>query len=343
LKVIFSKRQLEHAADVFIASGAEHPNLEMPERATRLLAAAQASGLELVEPVDYGRDMLGRVHSERYLAFFERIFERWQYIDGASRFVMPNIHPDGRDGGYPKSAAGQAGFHVYDGSCPITAETWDAARWSANSAIHAAHEVLAGSDACYALARPPGHHAGHDLVGGFCYLNNSALAATILREQHERVAILDVDVHHGNGTQDIFYRRSDVLTVSLHAHPERFYPFFWGYENERGADEGEGCNINIPLARGTGDGDYLCKLDGALEDIHAFGAGALVVALGLDAHESDPFQGLRITTAGFARIAAAVARLGLPTVLVQEGGYLSDELGDNLSAFLEGFGRADIG
>lgn len=337
MKVVFSARQLEHAPDVFIASGAEHPNPEVPARAERLLAAATSAGLQQLEPHEYGAEILAQVHSARYLSFFERIYERWQHIDGASRFVMPNIHPDGRDGGYPRSAAGQVGFHIYDGSCPIAAETWNAARWSANSAIHAAHEVLAGSPVCYALARPPGHHAGHDLVGGFCYLNNSALAATVLRERHARVAVLDIDVHHGNGTQDIFYHRGDVLTVSLHADPERFYPFFWGYANERGAGEGEGCNHNLPLARGTGDDDYLRALDGALERIHAFGAEALVVALGLDAHESDPFQGLKITTAGFERIAQAIAGLGLPTVLVQEGGYLSDALGDNLGSFLQGF------
>jgi len=152
-----------------------------------------------------------------------------------------------------------------------------------------------------------------------------------------RVAILDIDVHHGNGTQDIFYHRSDVLTVSLHADPLRFYPFFWGHAAERGEGEGLGYNLNIPLPRGTGDKDYLVELDKALQRIESFAPGALVVALGLDAHESDPFQGLAISTAGFSMIASRIATLELPTLLVQEGGYLSDDLGDNLQSFLEGF------
>lgn len=337
MKLVFAEAQLKHAPEVFISSGAEHANPEVPERAVRLRAAARKFGLEEVAPPDYGRDALLAAHSARYLDFLENIFRRWQYIEGASRYAMPNIHPDGRDGGYPASAAGQVGFHIYDGSCPVDATTWESARWSANTALHAAELVLGGDAACYALARPPGHHAGHDLVGGFCYFNNSALAASVLRRKHERVVILDIDVHHGNGTQDIFYARKDVLTVSLHADPLRFYPFFWGYAEERGKDDGEGCNINIPLPRGTGDDDYLRALDTALQSVADFGAGALVLALGLDAHESDPFQGLQLTTSGFERVAAAIATLGLPTVLVQEGGYVSDALGANLEAFLKGY------
>lgn len=337
MKLVYSDRQLEHAPPVFVVSGAEQPNPEVPERALRLLDAGIRFGLERVAPDACDDDVLEVVHSKRYLTFLENIHRRWQYISGASAAVIPNIHPDGRDGGYPASAVGQAGFHIYDGSCPVVAETWDSARHSASSAVHAARDVLAGADACYALCRPPGHHAGRDLVGGFCYLNNAALAASILREQHQRVAILDIDVHHGNGTQDIFFTRSDFLTVSLHADPVRFYPFFWGYANERGVAEGEGFNLNVPLERGLGDDDYLVALDSALERIVDYDPGAVVIALGLDAHESDPFQGLCLTTDGFRRIAAAIASLRLPTVLVQEGGYLSEFLAENLEAFLQGF------
>lgn len=337
MKVVFDERQLAHAPPVFISSGAEHPNPEMPARATRLFEAAERFGLTHIGPGEIGREALAKVHTPRYLSFLENIHRRWQYIDGASASVLPNVHPDGRGGGYPASAVGQTGFHIYDGACPVTSETWESACSSANTAMQAAREVVAGDRAVYALCRPPGHHAGRDLVGGFCYLNNSALAASALRDHYERVAILDIDVHHGNGTQDIFYARRDVLTVSLHANPERFYPFFWGYENERGTEEGEGYNLNVALERGLGNDDYLTALDAALARVADFCPGALVVALGLDAHESDPFQGMRITTDGFRRIAAAVAGLRLPTVLVQEGGYLSDALAANLDAFLQGF------
>jgi len=204
-------------------------------------------------------------------------------------------------------------------------------------AATAAQLVLDGEDAAYALCRPPGHHAYRDQAGGFCFLNNSAVAAAHLRQHHERVAILDVDVHHGNGTQGIFYERPDVLTVSIHADPARFYPFVWGYAHEHGAGAGLGANINIPLPLGTPDDGYMQGLASAGRSIAAFAPGALVVALGLDASEHDPLVGLAVTTDGFRRIGAAIARLGLPTVFVQEGGYLSDWLGTNLAAVLAGF------
>lgn len=337
MKVVFSEEQKQHAPAIFISSGAPQPNPEVPERADRLLAAAVLSGLSLEEPADHGLGPIAAVHTAEYLQFLQHIHRRWQRIPEASKDVMPNIHPDRRDCGYPASAVGQVGYHMYDGDCPISADTWEAVRWSANTAAQAAHEVLGGAGACYALSRPPGHHASKDLAGGFCYLNNSAIAAQMLRVQHDRVAVLDVDVHHGNGTQSIFYERADVLTVSLHADPVRFYPFFWGYAGERGAGPGMGSNLNLPLPRGTGDKDYLKALDKALLRIEAFAPGALVVALGLDAFEGDPFQGLTITTEGFGRIAGKIAWLGLPTVIVQEGGYLCEALGHNLESFLRGF------
>jgi acetoin utilization deacetylase AcuC-like enzyme len=175
------------------------------------------------------------------------------------------------------------------------------------------------------------------MAGGFCFLNNSAIAAAHLRQMHERVAILDVDVHHGNGTQGIFYERGDVLTISIHADPARFYPFVWGHAHERGAGAGLGANLNIPLPLGTGDDGFIAALARAKAMLAAFAPGALVVALGLDASEHDPLAGLAVTTDGFHRIGAAIASIGLPTVFVQEGGYLSDILGANLTAALGGF------
>jgi acetoin utilization deacetylase AcuC-like enzyme len=339
VKVVFADEQNRHEPKEILSSGAAEPNPEVPERAERLLAAAISSGLTHEGPADYGLEPIAAVHSAEYLHFLEHIYTRWKRIPGASENVIPNIHPDRRDFGYPASAVGQVGYHVYDGAAPISAETWHSARWSANSAIHAAYEVLNGSDAVYAIARPPGHHAMRDQAGGFCYLNNSAIAAQVLRSDHERVAILDVDVHHGNGTQNIFYEQNDVLTISLHTDPVRFYPFFWGYADEHGEGPGLGANLNLPLTRGTGDDEYLAALQSAFDRIIAFDPGALVVALGLDAHEGDPFQGMKITTEGFGRIANRIAALNLPTVMVQEGGYLTDDLGDNLSSFLTGFAR----
>jgi len=337
VKVVFSPKQKEHDPQSFFVAGNLHPHPEVPERADVLFSASQDAGLAAEEPTDYGLEYIGAVHTPRYLHYLENIFTRWSRIKGGAQEVIPGVHPDRRDCGYPASAEGQAGFHHADLSCPIGANTWHGALWSAHTAAHAAHQVRLGDDACYALARPPGHHAAKDFAAGFCYLANTAIAATALRQSFERVAILDVDVHHGNGTQDIFYDRADILTLSIHANPVRFYPFFWGHADEHGKGEGKGFNVNLPLTRGTGDDDYLQTLESALDTIRRFAPDALVIALGLDAFEGDPLRGLAISTTGFGRIGQRIGAMSLPTVIVQEGGYLSAALGTNLATFLNGF------
>ncbi|OJF91653.1 histone deacetylase family protein [Pararhizobium antarcticum] len=338
MKFVFNEEQRYHDPKHFLSSGAPKPNPEVPERIERLIAGARTAGLTAVAPADSGLAPIAAVHSPEYLQFLQNIHARWMRIENASAEVIPNIHPDRRDVGYPASAAGQAGYHMTDTSCPISAETWNSAYWSAQTAAHAAQMLLSREeDAVYALSRPPGHHAFSDLAGGFCFLNNSAIAAQVLRKSHDRVAILDVDLHHGNGTQGIFYSRPDVLTVSIHADPIRFYPFFWGHAAERGAAAGLGYNLNLPLPRHAEDAAFLAALDSALIRIRAFAPSALVIALGLDAFEGDPFGGLSVSTGGFAKIGGSCASLGLPTVIVQEGGYLCDALGQNLTAFLDGF------
>ena len=334
---VFDDAQRAHDPQFFLSSGAPQPCPEKPARIDALLGAVRRMGLPVVQAPGLDMSAVRAVHPDRYLTFLEHIHRRWQRIEGASAEVIPNIHPDSRDAGYPKSAVGQAGFHMTDTSCPISAQTWGAALASAGSALHAADLVRGGARSAYALCRPPGHHAFAGLAGGFCYLNNAAIAAERLRAAGRRVAILDVDLHHGNGTQGIFYARGDVLTLSIHADPERFYPFFWGYAGETGSGDGAGANLNLPLPRATGDGGFLTALDAALDRIAAFGADTLVLALGLDAFAGDPFAGLAVTTPGFAQIGAAVAALALPTVIVQEGGYLCPELGDNLEAVLTAF------
>jgi acetoin utilization deacetylase AcuC-like enzyme len=340
MKFVFHEAQRLHDPRHFLSSGAPQPNPEVPERVNRLLAGAKAAGLSVSTPSDHGPGPIAAVHSPEYLRFLETIYARWQRISEASAEVVPNIHPDRRDFSYPASAVGQAGYHMADTACPISQSTWDAAYWSAQTAIEAAAQVRDGERAVYALCRPPGHHAFADLAGGFCFLNNAAIAAQALCRSHGRVAILDVDLHHGNGTQGIFYSRADVLTVSIHADPVRFYPFFWGHASERGEGPGLGYNCNLPLPRGSGDEAFLAALDGALTRVMAFAPDAVVIALGLDAFEGDPFGGLSVTTDGFRKIGERCGGTGLPTVVVQEGGYLCDALGDNLAAFLRGFRAA---
>ncbi|WP_112323159.1 histone deacetylase family protein [Oceanibium sediminis] len=336
MKAFLDTRQSGHDPRNFMANGTLLPNPEVPARVEVLKAGAEAAGCSFAAPDDHGLGPIAALHSAEYLTFLRTIHTRWSRIEGASDEVIPNIHPANRTDSYPRSAVGQAGFHQADTACPISAGTWEAAYWSAQSALSAADAVLAGADAAYALSRPPGHHAFGDLAGGFCFLNNAGIAAQRVLDSGLRPAILDVDVHHGNGTQGIFYNRADVLTVSIHADPMRFYPFFWGHAHERGEGPGLGANLNLPLARGTGDDAYLQTLDAALGRIVDFGAEVIVVALGLDAHVNDPFKGLAVTTGGFTRIAAAIRDSGLAMVIVQEGGYISDELGANLTAFLQG-------
>lgn len=337
MKAFFAKEQQAHDPQHFMANGTISRSPEQPERAERLARGAEAAGLSLHRPGSPDRGAIAAIHAPEYLAFLKTAHERWQHQPNASAEVIPNVHPASRQGSYPASVTGQAGWHMADTACPIGPHTFEAATWAAATALAAAETVLGGERAAYALCRPPGHHAFADMAGGFCFLNNSAIAAQRLRDVHPRVAILDVDVHHGNGTQGIFYARSDVLTVSLHADPVRYYPFFWGHAAERGEGPGLGYNLNVPLPRFSEDDAYLTALAEASERIEAFAPGALVVALGLDAHRDDPLKGLSLTTGGFERMGRAIAGLGLPSVIVQEGGYLCDPFQDNLTAFLAGF------
>lgn len=337
MKIVFDPRQLSHAPSRFLVRGEWQPCPEMPVRGEVLLAAAREAGHRVIAPDAHGPAPWAAIHAADYLQFLETAHRRWSSLPGAGPEVVPNIHPVRRQGGYPASVVGQAGWHMADTACPLTAQSWPAIQASANTAVHAAELVMRGERAAYALCRPPGHHAYADMAGGFCYLNNTAIAAQHLRRQAARVAVVDVDLHHGNGTQGIFYARADVLTVSVHAETTNFYPFFWGYADERGEAAGEGFNLNLPLTLGAGDAAFLAALDAGLARVREFRPEALVVALGLDAHEGDPLAGLAVSTDGFREIARRLAGLDLPSVLVQEGGYPSAELGRNLVAFLDGF------
>lgn len=345
MDVVFSSEQQAHHPKQFLVSGVMRDCPEIPQRAQVLEDAARAAGHRLQEAEDRGLGPIAAVHTPEYLEFLESIHDRWRLIEGSSEEVLPNVHPQARHApqdtfGYPQTPVGRAGYHMADTACPISAGTWRAALAAAWTALQAGNLVYAGAPAAYALCRPPGHHAYADMAGGFCYLNNTAIVAQDLTASGRRVAVLDVDLHHGNGTQGIFYRRGDVLTVSLHADPARFYPFFWGHAQERGEGQGLGANLNLPLELGTGDEGFLEALSSALQRVGAFAADTLVVALGLDAYEQDPLAGLKVSTPGFARIGEAIAALGLPTVLVQEGGYPTPALGDNLVSFLGGFESA---
>lgn len=337
MRVFHSPDHIRHFPKTFIARGQVLESPEKPERADVLLKALAVAGHEIVAPIRRGTAAVEAVHDAGYLAFLKDGYKAWRGLPGASAEIIPNVHP-GRNMAHATShPVARAGWYQADTACPVGEGTWEGALAAVDCALSATEAVLAGESVAYALCRPPGHHAFADQAGGFCFLNNVAIAADIASRAKGRVAILDVDVHHGNGTQGIFWRRPDVMFVSLHADPAAYYPFYAGYADETGEGAGAGATFNLPLAHGTGDDAYLVALERALNRIRVYGPALLLVSLGLDASADDPLGVLKITTDGFRRIAAEIAALQLPTVLIQEGGYLSASLGANAAAFLSAF------
>jgi acetoin utilization deacetylase AcuC-like enzyme len=328
-----------------VTGGREVPAFEVAARAASIEAAIDRDGgFERRAPRAYGEAPILAVHDPHLVAYLETAWPEWQRAGTGGDAILPDTlrHPALRPAGdgwpEPESPCGRVGYWTFDTASPILAGTWQATRAAVDVALTAAQAVLDGAPAAYGLCRPPGHHAARDLFGGYCYLNNAAIAAHWLTEQTStRVAILDVDVHHGNGTQAIFWERPDVLYVSLHSDPRAMYPYYVGYADETGGGAGLGANLNLPLPAGSDDDRYLDTLDIAVDRIASFDAGTLVVSLGLDTYVLDPMGGFGLTTAGYAEMGRRVAALGRPTVVIQEGGYHIADLGTNVVAWLRGF------
>ncbi|MDJ1159189.1 histone deacetylase family protein [Chelatococcus sp. SYSU_G07232] len=344
MRAFFHPDQRLHDPQQFMRVGRIRDPKDLPGRIDALIGALAARGIATEAPRDYGLAPALTVHTRPYLDFLASAYERWRALPEAGPEVLPNVSPywNGRPD-WPhrpacrsRSVVAEAGYYLGDLAVPIGPDTWRSALASTHTAAAAADAVLAGAPAAYALCRPSGHHARADRATGFCYLNNSAIAAERLLSRHARVAVLDVDAHHGDGTQEVFYRRADVLTVSIHVDPNDYYPFYIGYADEGGVGEGEGRNINLPLAPGAADAEFHAAVDRAAERIGAFGAEALVVALGYDSHREDPIGLLKVSTEGFRGIGERVRAIGLPTVVVQEGGYQISVIGDCLGQFLHG-------
>jgi acetoin utilization deacetylase AcuC-like enzyme len=341
MKVFWHPDQQRHTPEFFLVRGQVRPNFEIPARAGSLLAACQAMRLDVVAPPPLPPDALTRVHDPAYLAFLRDGHRDWAALTAAGPEMVANIHPVpemmANGARCPSHLVGRVGWFTADCACPIGPATWQAAELAASGAFAAAGEAAAGRHA-YALARPPGHHAYRARAGGHCYLNNAALAADRLRVLGvPKVAVLDIDSHHGNGTQGIFWDRDDVLFVSVHGDPNNYYPWFVGHADETGGPVAEGCNLNLPLPIGSGDLPWLAAVATGIAAIRRFGAEALVVSLGFDASVDEPLNALSVTADGFAQAGTAIGALKLPTVLVQEGGYAVDVLGTLLTRFLDGF------
>ncbi len=342
MRAFYHPAQAAHDPQQYMRFGRVVAPKDVPARTEALLAALSALKITPEQPTEDRPSAREAVHTKGFLDFLETAWSRWQELPEKGPEVWPNTFPYWS--GRPEEPArpecpsegliAHAGWYLGDLSVPIGPNTWPSVRESCNTAVAAADAVIGGERLVYALCRPSGHHTRADRASGFCYLNNTAAAAERLRGRFKRIAILDVDAHHGDGTQQIFYLRSDVLTISIHADPRNYYPFYTGYENETGLGEGTGCNVNLPLAHGSTGAAMRAAVDLAAARIRAFDADALVVALGFDAHALDPIGVLKLGAEDFGSAGEQVKQIALPTVVVQEGGYAVGVLTDCLREFL---------
>jgi acetoin utilization deacetylase AcuC-like enzyme len=334
MRCFFDPRQLAHAPALELHNGGFMPYAETAARAESILSAIGRTE----RPQDRGEAPILRVHPADYLDFLKSAHRDWLKA-GREGDAFPYTFPVVRRRPLALDRIdARLGRFAMDACSPIAAGTWEAAYWNAQTMLSALDAVLAGDRSAFALCRPPGHHAGADYVGGYCYLNTAAIAAeAAISANRPRIAILDVDYHHGNGTQDIFYSRGDVLFASIHADPATDYPFYWGHADETGEGEGEGATLNLPLPRGTTMAEFGRALDTALGRIASYTPDLLICSYGADTYAGDPISHFSIETADYSLISRRIASLGLPTVIVMEGGYAVDDLGANVAAFLSGF------
>ena len=334
MRAFFAPKQRTHAPVQELHNGGFIAYAESPARADALLAAIGDAEM----PADRGEAAICAVHTADYLDFLKSAPERWAAA-GRPGDVIGYVWPVvGRRPLNLSRIDALIGQHSFDASTPLTRHSYHAAYWSVQSALAALDAVTSGERTAFALCRPPGHHAGADYLGGYCYLNAAAIAAQAARHAGAaRVAILDIDYHHGNGTQDIFWDRGDVFYASVHADPATDYPFYWGHADERGAGDGLGATLNLPLAQGATLDTFRLAQDQALAAIAAFGPDMLIVSFGADTWDGDPISHFRLTTADYAVLGRDIAASGLPTVLLMEGGYAIPALGANLASFLSGF------
>ena len=334
MRAFFDERQLRHAPETYLRFGSPLPHPEQPERAILLRDMLRAEGFEIATPEDAGREPIEAVHNPDYVSFLTDAHARFREVAAPGALAIPTHHPGVRRGREPKDIRGQLGWWITDPSLPLTEGSWEAAYWSAQTAVAAADAVAGGARAAYALCRPPGHHAMRDAGNGFCFFNNACIAVERLRARFGRIALLDIDVHTGNGSMDILYARGDVFFCSLHPDPATFATWFLGHADETGEGEGEGTTLNLLLEQGASEAEVLAQLDRGLDAVRNFAPEALVVSLGFDMAADDPLAAVAVHATGFAEMARRIAGLGLPTVLVQEGGYLGPSLADNARAFL---------
>jgi acetoin utilization deacetylase AcuC-like enzyme len=348
IPVVWADAHRSHEPEAELWVGVRTPATELPPRAEAIREALAAAGARIVAAEGHPDEAILAVHSEELVAFLRDAWPAWEAagltVDPGQSEVVPYVFPHPGLLGQlplrePTATWARSGAYCYDTMTPIGPGTWTAARAAADAALTAVDLVLGGEGAAYACCRPPGHHVTRTAFGGSCYLNNSAIAAQRLRDRGvSRVAVLDVDAHHGNGAQSIFWEREDVLTASVHVDPAYgWFPHYLGFADERGGGAGEGANLNVPLAPGSGDDAWVAAVDRLVDAARTHASEALVVPLGVDAGASDSQAPLAVTEDGFRETGRRLGQLGLPTVLVQEGGYDLATIGPLVRAVLEGF------
>ena len=338
----------DHDPEAEIWVGVRTPGTEVAERVIVIESALRELGHDVVPAREFDDAWLTHVHSAELIDHLATVWDRWVdagYPDLGAHRVVPYLFPSaellhGLRRRLPTALHAEVGAYCYDTMTLIGPGSWRAIRAATHAARTAVDLVVSGAPIAYALTRPPGHHATRSSYGGSCYLNNAAIAAQALRENgFARVAVIDIDAHHGNGTQAIFYERSDVFTASVHVDPGAgWFPHHVGFADETGRDAGLGTNLNLPLAPGSGDEPWLSAVQRAANAASSYGATVLVIALGVDAAADDPESPLQVTADGYRRAGDVLAALGLPTVAVQEGGYHLPTLGRLVGSVLEGLG-----
>ena len=344
MRVVHSERHRLHDAEHDVQAGVPFELVERPARADRILDALVRDGAFSVEaPTEHGLVPIEAVHAPGLITFLSGAWHTWRAVSAAPEMFPDSLlHPGLREGmdtpaPEPTAPIGRLGYWSFDTGTPIVPGTYEAARAAVDVAVTATDVVLQGESIVYGLCRPPGHHAAHSVYGGFCFFNNAAIAAEhAAKGTGTRVAVLDLDYHHGNGTQQIFYRRDDVLYVSLHGDPRRAYPYFTGHADETGAGPGQGTTLNLPLPLGTTNEQYLATLDRALEALGAFAPAVTIVSLGIDTYGQDPLGDFSLTTPVYAECGRRVAEAANRLVVLQEGGYYLPHLGENVRQWLRG-------
>lgn len=340
MRVFHSQDHRLHFPQAELSGGQFVTPFERPSRVEYVLNRLRERGLtDIVKPDAVDMKPVQALLDPGYLRFLETVWDAWKAEGMAGEVIAANVPARGMHmDRIPDNIDGKVGYYCHASETAMTQGTWAAALSSVACAQSAQRHVAAGADAAFALCRPPGHHATSDQYGGYCFINNAAVTAQMFRDDGvAKVAILDIDFHHGNGTQSLFYDRADVMFASLHGAPQEAYPYYLGYADETGKGEGVGTNLNYPMSAGTSYEVWSAALDDAIQKITEWGAEALVVSLGVDAYKEDPISFFKLESDDFTDAGRRIGRMKLPTVFCMEGGYAVEAVGVNTVNVLEGF------